>query len=196
MRLRTDVFKERYTSAIAFAFIIFLIFATVMMIRATEVRVDNGMIDERIAGYFTEMNRKDFVALEKHLSSSTPNSNHINKIKEKAGRIGFEGIQLKKIYPALISNKLAIVGFETEMTVKLRETEAAFHETNVFFLRKEHGEWKIAKPEDLADIEESRVSEMIDGYRLIIKENIKENLWQGMGQNMKSFDRVRRGSKE
>lgn len=169
------------------------LFVVVALISGQRLYTENAAVEinEVVLEYFNDMNHKDFDALKDVLYPSD-NETYISNIAMKAQVVGLQSIRLQKIYPPLVMNNIAIVGFETSTNNLYKGEDLTFRETNQFFMLRKDGKWYIAKPEDLLTYDQSFLSEMIEKYSPIMQENMKEGFEERLLYNSASFEKLQK----
>ena len=169
------------------------LFVVVALISGQRLYTENAAVEinEVVLEYFNDMNHKDFDALKDVLYPSE-NETYISNIAMKAQVVGLQSIRLQKIYPPLVMNNIAIVGFETSTNNLYKGEDLTFRETNQFFMLRKDGKWYIAKPEDLLAYDQSFLSEMIEKYSPIMQENMKEGFEERLLYNSASFEKLQK----
>ena len=169
------------------------LFVVVALISGHRLYTENAAVEinEVVLEYFNDMNHKDFDALKDVLYPSD-NETYISNIAMKAQVVGLQSIRLQKIYPPLVMNNIAIVGFETSTNNLYKGEDLTFRETNQFFMLRKDGKWYIAKPEDLLTYDQSFLSEMIEKYSPIMQENMKEGFEERLLYNSASFEKLQK----
>ena len=150
----------------------------------------NSAIDESMVGYFSALNQEDYGRMREFLYP-TDNEEYLLTTLLKSKAVGVTSVRLQKIYPALVNGDIAIVGFEVSTNASYRGEDLTARTTDTFFYRRKDGIWYIAKPEDLADIPAQRISDMIDEYQPVMKENMKENISDAQEYNDASFKKLK-----
>ena len=169
------------------------LFVVVALISGQRLYTENAAVEinEVVLEYFNDMNHKDFDALKDVLYPSD-NETYISNIAMKAQVVGLQSIRLQKIYPPLVMNNIAIVGFETSTNNLYKGEDLTFRETNQFFMLRKDGKWYIAKPEDLLTYDQTFLSEMIEKYSPIMQENMKEGFEERLLYNSASFEKLQK----
>lgn len=169
------------------------LFVVVALISGQRLYTENAAVEinEVVLEYFNDMNHKNFDALKNVLYPSD-NETYISNIAMKAQVVGLQSIRLQKIYPPLVMNNIAIVGFETSTNNLYKGEDLTFRETNQFFMLRKDGKWYIAKPEDLLAYDQSFLSEMIEKYSPIMQENMKEGFEERLLYNSASFEKLQK----
>lgn len=169
------------------------LFVVVALISGQRLYTENAAVEinEVVLEYFNDMNHKDFDALKDVLYPSD-NETYISNIAMKAQVVGLQSIRLQKIYPPLVMNNIAIVGFETSTNNLYKGEDLTFRETNQFFMLRKDGKWYIAKPEDLLTYDQLFLSEMIEKYSPIMQENMKERFEERLLYNSASFEKLQK----
>ena len=157
-----------------------------------ETQQANTAIDENMVAYFNAMNHQDYNAMRQYLYP-TDNEDYLLDILIKSKAVGVQSIRLQKIYPALVNNDIAIVGFETSQNAVYKGEEVTTRNTNTFFFRRKDGQWYIAKPQDLSDIPARKISDMIDQYKGVMKENMAGSIEAQQEYNNATFQKVKKG---
>lgn len=156
----------------------------------------NRAIDEKMVGYFNALDKQDYDAMRGYLYP-TDNDAYLLDILLKSKAVGTTSVRLQKIYPALVNGDLAVVGFESSTNATFNGKDSTIREVNMFFFRKKDGEWYIAKPEDLSNVPEQRISGMIDRYTGVMKENITaESMDAQIEYNRASFRNLKNGGEQ
>lgn len=170
-----------------------MLFVVVALISVQRLYTENTAVEinEVVLEYFNDMNHKDFDALKDVLYPSD-NETYISNIAMKAQVVGLQSIRLQKIYPPLVMNNIAIVGFETSTNNLYKGEDLTFRETNQFFMLRKDGKWYIAKPEDLLTYDQTFLSEMIEKYSPIMQENMKEGFEERLLYNSASFEKLQK----
>lgn len=173
------------------------LFVVVALISGQRLYTENAAVEinEVVLEYFNDMNHKDFDALKDVLYPSD-NETYISNIAMKAQVVGLQSIRLQKIYPPLVMNNIAIVGFETSTNNLYKGEDLTFRETNQFFMLRKDGKWYIAKPEDLLAYDQSFLSEMIEKYSPIMQENMKEGFEERLLYNSASFEKLQKSNQK
>ena len=173
------------------------LFVVVALISVQRLYTENAAVEinEVVLEYFNDMNHKDFDALKNVLYPSD-NETYISNIAMKAQVVGLQSIRLQKIYPPLVMNNIAIVGFETSTNNLYKGEDLTFRETNQFFMLRKDGKWYIAKPEDLLAYDQSFLSEMIEKYSPIMQENMKEGFEERLLYNSASFEKLQKSNQK
>lgn len=173
------------------------LFVVVALISVQRLYTENTAVEinEVVLEYFNDMNHKDFDALKNVLYPSD-NETYISNIAMKAQVVGLQSIRLQKIYPPLVMNNIAIVGFETSTNNLYKGEDFTFRETNQFFMLRKDGKWYIAKPEDLLAYDQSFLSEMIEKYSPIMQENMKEGFEERLLYNSASFEKLQKSNQK
>lgn len=173
------------------------LFVVVALISVQRLYTENTAVEinEVVLEYFNDMNHKDFDALKNVLYPSD-NETYISNIAMKAQVVGLQSIRLQKIYPPLVMNNIAIVGFETSTNNLYKGEDLTFRETNQFFMLRKDGKWYIAKPEDLLAYDQSFLSEMIEKYSPIMQENMKEGFEERLLYNSASFEKLQKSNQK
>ena len=173
------------------------LFVVVALISGQRLYTENAAVEINEVGleYFNDMNHKDFDALKNVLYPSD-NETYISNIAMKAQVVGLQSIRLQKIYPPLVMNNIAIVGFETSTNNLYKGEDLTFRETNQFFMLRKDGKWYIAKPEDLLAYDQSFLSEMIEKYSPIMQENMKEGFEERLLYNSASFEKLQKSNQK
>ena len=173
------------------------LFVVVALISGQRLYTENAAVEinEVVLEYFNDMNHKDFDALKNVLYPSD-NETYISNIAMKAQVVGLQSIRLQKIYPPLVMNNIAIVGFETSTNNLYKGEDLTFRETNQFFMLRKDGKWYIAKPEDLLAYDQSFLSEMIEKYSPIMQENMKEGFEERLLYNSASFEKLQKSNQK
>lgn len=179
----------RHTLFIGFT----VLFVVVALISVQRLYTENTAVEinEVVLEYFNDMNHKDFDALKDVLYPSD-NETYISNIAMKAQVVGLQSIRLQKIYPPLVINNIAIVGFETSTNNLYKGEDLTFRETNQFFMLRKDGKWYVAKPEDLLAYDQAFLSEMIEEYSPIMQENMKEGFEDRLLYNSASFEKLQK----
>lgn len=174
-----------------------VLFVVVALISGQRLYTENAAVEinEVVLEYFNDMNHKDFDALKDVLYPSD-NETYISNIAMKAQVVGLQSIRLQKIYPPLVMNNIAIVGFETSTNNLYKGEDLTFRETNQFFMLRKDGKWYIAKPEDLLTYDQTFLSEMIEKYSPIMKENMKEGFEDRLLYNSASFEKLQKSNQK
>lgn len=169
------------------------LFVVVALISGQRLYTENAAVEinEVVLEYFNDMNHKDFDALKDVLYPSD-NETYISNIAMKAQVVGLQSIRLQKIYPPLVMNNIAIVGFETSTNNLYKGKDLTFRETNQFFMLRKDGKWYVAKPEDLLTYDQVFLSEMIEKYSPIMQENMKEGFEERLLYNSASFEKLQK----
>ena len=169
------------------------LFVVVALISVQRLYTENTAVEinEVVLEYFNDMNHKDFDALKNVLYPSD-NETYISNIAMKAQVVGLQSIRLQKIYPPLVMNNIAIVGFETSTNNLYKGEDLTFRETNQFFMLRKDGKWYVAKPEDLLTYDQTFLSEMIEKYSPIMQENMKEGFEERLLYNSASFEKLQK----
>ena len=169
------------------------LFVVVALISGQRLYTENAAVEinEVVLEYFNDMNHKDFDALKNVLYPSD-NETYISNIAMKAQVVGLQSIRLQKIYPPLVMNNIAIIGFETSTNNLYKGEDLTFRETNQFFMLHKDGKWYVAKPEDLLAYDQSFLSEMIEKYSPIMQENMKEGFEERLLYNSASFEKLQK----
>lgn len=173
------------------------LFLVVALISGQRLYTENAAVEinEVVLEYFNDMNHKDFDVLKDVLYPSD-NETYISNIAMKAQVVGLQSIRLQKIYPPLVMNNIAIVGFETSTNNLYKGEDLTFRETNQFFMLRKDGKWYIAKPEDLLAYDQSFLSEMIEKYSPIMQENMKEGFEERLLYNSASFEKLQKSNQK
>lgn len=171
------------------------LFVVVALISGQRLYTENAAVEinEVVLEYFNDMNHKDFDALKDVLYPSD-NETYISNIAMKAQVVGLQSIRLQKIYPPLVMNNIAIVGFETSTNNLYKGEDLTFRETNQFFMLRKDGKWYVAKPEDLLTYDQAFLSEMIEKYSPIMQENMKEGFEERLLYNSASFEKLQKSN--
>jgi len=149
-----------------------------------------------MVGYFNALDKQDYDAMRGYLYP-TDNDAYLLDILLKSKTVGTTSVRLQKIYPALVNGDLAVVGFESSTNATFNGKDSTIREVNMFFFRKKDGEWYIAKPEDLSNVPEQRISGMIDRYTGVMKENITaESMDAQIEYNRASFRNLKNGGEQ
>lgn len=174
-----------------------VLFVVVALISGQRLYTENAAVEinEVVLEYFNDMNHKDFDALKDVLYPSD-NETYISNIAMKAQVVGLQSIRLQKIYPPLVMNNIAIVGFETSTNNLYKGEDLTFRETNQFFMLRKDGKWYIAKPEDLLTYDQTFLSEMIEKYSPIMQENMKEGFEDRLLYNSASFEKLQKSNQK
>ena len=150
----------------------------------------NHAIDENMVGYFNALNKKEYGDLRKYLYP-TNNEEYLLNIMLKSKAVGVTSVRLQSIYPALVDGDIAIVGFEVSTNAVHEGKDLTSRQSNMFFFRRKDGRWYIAKPDDLADIPAQKVSDMIDAYKPIMKENMAGSIMEQKKYNEASVKKLK-----
>lgn len=154
----------------------------------------NRVIDENMVGYFNALDKQDYNEMRRYLYP-TDNDGYLLNILLKSKAVGTTSVRLQKIYPALVDRDLALVGFESSTNATFKGKDTTIREVNMFFFRKKDGNWYIAKPQDLTDMSEQKISDMIDSYKSVMKENItSDSMNEQIEYNRASFRNLKGGS--
>ena len=129
-------------------------------------------INDKVTGYFSCLNKKEFNKINDYLYPDTENRTYILMLGAKANAIGMESIHVTKIYPALVDGEIGIVGFETSTRNKYKGEEVVLKETNTFIMKRLQGDWYITKSNDLEGYEKQYINDLIESYTPIMKENM------------------------
>lgn len=157
-----------FLSVSAFLWVVYLGFAR------NAVEIANHEINSSVVAYFNALNKKDYKKLDKILYP-TDNAEYVLTIAAKAQAVGTESIRLQKIYPALVDNNIAVVGFEYSVNNLIENQRVTFKRTNLFFMLKNKDNWYVAKPDDLTSYSAEYLSAMIDKYDSVIRENMTDD---------------------
>ena len=150
----------------------------------------NTKIDENMVGYFTAMNQQDYGKMREYLYP-TNNEEYLLDILVKSKAIGVTSIRLQKVYPALVHKNIAIVGFETSTNAQFKGEDVTTRQTGTYIFRQKDNNWYIAKPEDLSDIPAKEISDLIDAYKPIMKENMAEGIVEQYEYNTASLKKLK-----
>lgn len=149
----------------------------------------NYAINDNLVGYFNSLNKEDCQEMRKYLYP-TDNEKYLLDTMVKAKAIGVKSTRVQKIYPVLVNGDIAIVGFEVSTTANFGGEDYVTRGLDTFFYRKHSGHWYIAKPTDLADVPKQKLSDMIDAYNPIIKDNLGENIEAQVEYNQTAFAKL------
>ena len=150
----------------------------------------NAKIDENMVGYFTAMNKQDYEKMREYLYP-TDNEDYLLDILVKSKAIGVTSVRLQKVYPALVHKNIAIVGFEISTNAQFKGEDVTTRQTGTYIFRQKDNDWYIAKPEDLRDIPAKEISDLIDAYKPIMKENMAEGIVEQFEYNTASLKKLK-----
>ena len=178
---------------IEFAVVVVFVGLAYLSLLRIDVEQANYAIQENMVGYFNALNKQEYGKMRQYLYP-TDNSEYLLDIMVKAKAVGITSVRLQTIYPALVDGDIAITGFETSTNAIYQGKDLTARQTNTFFFRKKDGRWYIAKPEDLTDISAQKISDMIDAYNPIIKENMNESIVEQQKYNESSAKKMKETS--
>jgi hypothetical protein len=184
-------FRTAMTTVVVAGFVV-LLYVSLVRINTEQA---NTTIDNNLVGYFTAMNKQDYGEMRNYLYP-TDNEDYLLDIMLKSKAIGVTSIRLQKIYPALVDRNLAIVGFEVSTNAKYKGEDVTTRQTSTYFFRKRGNAWYIAKPADLQDISQKRISDMIDAYKPIMKENMADSIVEQNEYNTASLKKIKEADKK
>ncbi len=128
-------------------------------------------IQSTLIRYHYFLDQQDYESARTLLIDGKINDSYIQNVESKAKGIAMKHIWLKKAYPALVYNNLAVVAFLTEEENAFKGNVSRFDSLSIFFFAKEYGQWKIATPMNLKAYNASLLVSMLNDYRDFLKEN-------------------------
>ena len=177
-----------------FVVLLVLICLAYMALLRIDIKQANYAIAENMVGYFNALNKQEYDKMQRYLYP-TDSKEYLLNMMIKAKAVGVTSVRLQSVYPALVDGNLAIVGFETSTNAVFQGQDLTARQTDTFFFRRKSGKWYIAKPEDLIDIPAQKISDMIDAYKPIMKENMAGSIVEQRQYNIASLQKLRETAK-